>query len=122
VLSTHRANYAHLDREWSDAGRGALRDLLSLLIGDSAIFFTDVEIAELLERGWSVRPIGNRGVLLRNYGAAGRGAIRFPAPDDATFVVIKEGRAAGEGSVTLADGQVHCEVQIGEYLLEWKRG
>lgn len=46
IVSTHRLNYAHLDRAWSEAGRAALRDLLGRLCKDGAVFMTDVKVRE----------------------------------------------------------------------------
>jgi len=46
VVSTHRHNYAHLDRAWSEAGRAALRDLLRRLCEDGAVFLTDAKVRE----------------------------------------------------------------------------
>jgi hypothetical protein len=49
VLSSHRLNYAHLDAEWSEAGRAALRELLGRLCEDGAVFRTDSEVRALVE-------------------------------------------------------------------------
>jgi hypothetical protein len=49
VVSTHRLNYAHLDSEWSEIGRSALRDLLRRLCEDGAVFLTDVKVRELAQ-------------------------------------------------------------------------
>jgi hypothetical protein len=51
VVSTHRLNYVHLDDDWSEAGRAALRDLLSRLCGDGAVFLTDVRVRDLVRPG-----------------------------------------------------------------------
>jgi hypothetical protein len=48
VVSTHRHNYAHLDPAWSAAGRAALRDLLSGLCEDGAVFLTDAKVGDLV--------------------------------------------------------------------------
>jgi hypothetical protein len=121
VISTHRANYAHLDAGWSEVGRASLRALLTRLMGDGAVFLTDLEVRELLERGWSVRMVGQRGALLRYYGVP-REPVSFPAPDGVGFAALQETRAGDPARVIVADGQVRCEVSPGEYLLEWKRG
>jgi hypothetical protein len=120
VVSTHRLNYAHLDAAWSDAGRASLRELLTLLCGDSAVFLTDAEVRALLDQGWSTRPIGDRGVLVRYYGVP-REPVRFPAPAGATGVSVREGRGAEHVQVTLVPGEVEMRANLGEYLLEWKR-
>lgn len=51
VISSHRLNYAHLDPAWSEAGREALRALLSALCNEGATFLTDPEVRSLVERG-----------------------------------------------------------------------
>lgn len=48
VVSSHRHNYAHLDPAWSAAGRAALRDLLSGLCEDGAMFLTDAKARDLV--------------------------------------------------------------------------
>ncbi|HYM82194.1 MAG TPA: hypothetical protein VEY91_12395 [Candidatus Limnocylindria bacterium] len=119
VISTHRANYAHLDPGWSEAGRGQLRDLLHLLVGEGAVFLTDFETRQLVERGWSVRPIGSRGILLRHYGVP-REPVRFPAPAGVTRVGLRDAGRRDEVRLGLEDGEVRAEVNPGEYLLEWR--
>jgi hypothetical protein len=119
VLSTHRVNYAHLDAAWSEAGRAALRDLLRRLAAEGAVFLTDAEVRGLAERGWSARPIGDRGVLVRRYGG-GDEAVRFPAPAGVTGVIVREGRAA-DARVAIEDGDLVAHVGHGEYLFEWGR-
>ena len=68
VISSHRLNYAHIDPEWSRAGREALRALLGALCREGAAFLTDAEVRALVERGRSAREIGAR-ALVRSYAA-----------------------------------------------------
>lgn len=119
VVSTHRLNYAHLDAAWSEAGRGALRDLLQRLMGDGAIFLTDAEVRQIHERGWSVRPIGARGTLLRFYGAP-RLPIRIPAPAGTHGVLLREGRGPEVAELAHDGDAAIARVLPGEYLLEWR--
>ncbi len=119
VVSTHRANYAHIDPARSEAGRAALRDLLRALVDDGAKFLVDLEVRDLQTRGWSVRPIGDRGVLVRYYGVP-RDAVRFPAPPGATRVTVSEGRGSDDVDASIVDGEVVARMNVGEYLLEWK--
>jgi hypothetical protein len=119
VISTHRVNFAHLQEGWSDAGRAALRALLARLSQDGAVFLTDLEIVELRERGWSLRAIGDRAVLLRYYGVP-RELLRFPARPGATRVSVLEGRGPDGVEIEIAGGEVVARVHLGEYLLEWK--
>ena len=119
VISTHRANYVHLDPKMATTGHGALRDLLMRLVGDDAVFLMDDEVRQLLERQWSVREIGARGALVRFYGVPGE-AIRFPARAGMTRVWLPEGRGAQEVSVSVDGGEVEARLNVGEYLLEWK--
>jgi len=117
VISTHRANYAHLDEEWSKSGRAAMRDLLATLVEDGAVFLVDVEVHDLQERGWSLRPIGERGGLLRYFGVP-RETLRFPAPQGVSRVAIRESRSE-DASITIEGGEVVAKLHLGEYLLEW---
>jgi hypothetical protein len=121
IISSHRVNYAHIDPAWSENGRGALRDLLSLLTGDGAVFLTDAEVRSLHERGWSARAVGERGALLRYYGAP-RARVRFPVPPGVDGVALPEGNTADDPRFTVIGGEVAAEVNPGEYLLEWRRG
>lgn len=118
VISTHRINYAHLDPAWSEAGRGALRDLMSRLMADGATFLTDAEVRALWERGWSFRAIGSRGALVRNYGP-GRQSVRVPVPSPARGAVVREGATPGV-EMRLEDGHASAALERGEYLLEWQ--
>lgn len=120
VVSSHRLNYAHLDPAWVDTGRGALRDLLSLLTADGAVFLTDAEARSLQERAWSVRPVGERGAILRYYGAP-RAPVRFPAPAGVDRVSLREGQAAEAPRFSVEGGEVAAEVSPGGYALEWGR-
>jgi hypothetical protein len=118
VVSTHRVNYAHLDPAWSEAGRAALRDLLKRLMGDGGVFLTDSEVWSLERRGWSVRPIGARGALLRCYGSA-RDGVSLPVPAGTDHLAIREGRADG-ARFRIEHGHAVARVTPGEYLIEWK--
>jgi hypothetical protein len=119
VISTHRASYAHLDPDWSEAGRGALRDLLRRLMADAALFLTDAEVRSLTERGWSARAIGARGVLVRSYGAD-HDTARFQAPSGVAGVGLREGSAAATRA-RVENGSVVVQLDRGECLLEWRR-
>lgn len=121
VLSTHRLNYAHLDEPWAEAGRAALRDLLGRLVADGAVFLADAEVRSLAERGWSLRALGSRGVLLRHYGVP-REPLRFPAPAGARSAVLRAAGAdgpSGDGEVKLDGGTAEARVQLGEHVIEW---
>jgi peptidoglycan/xylan/chitin deacetylase (PgdA/CDA1 family) len=120
VVSSHRVNYAHLEPERVESGRGALRALLSVLAREGAVFLTDDEVRALHERGWSVRAIGTRGAILRFYGVPGEPAC-FPAPAGVTGVRLAEGRGPDAAEATLEAGTVSARVNVGEYLLEWSR-
>jgi hypothetical protein len=120
VLSTHRANYAHLESGRAAASRGALRDLLQGLVAEGAVFLVDAEVRELQERSWSVRPVGERGALVRYFGVPGV-PIRFPAPAGLRQVSIREGRGPGEADARLEGPDVVARLNVGEYLLEWGR-
>lgn len=119
VISTHRLNYAHLDPEWSESGRSALRDLLKRLASDGAQFLTDSEVWQLTERGWSLREIDDRGVLLRYYGVP-RAPIEFPARPGAKHVSVREGRGPEGVDIAISGDVVVARLNVGEYLLEWK--
>ncbi len=121
VVSTHRLNYAHLDEAWSDAGRAALRDLLQHLAGDGAVFLTDLEVRQIHERGWSARPIGAGGTLLRFHGEP-RLPIRIPAPAGSLGVRLREGRRLEGAEIAHEGAEAVARLQPGEYLLEWRRG
>jgi hypothetical protein len=119
IVSTHRLNYAHLDAAWSEAGRAALRDLLQRLVGDGAMFVTDAELRAMIERGWSVRPVGSRGALLRYYGLP-REPVRFPAPPGIAGVSLGDGPGADRAKIAFDGGTITAVVHPGEYLLEWR--
>jgi hypothetical protein len=120
VISTHRVNYAQLDPERAAAGRAALRDLLKVLVDDSAVFLIDAEVRELQERGWSLRPVGDRGVLVRYYGVP-KEPIRFPAPTGVRAARQREGRTTDAAETRVDDGTVTARLNVGEYLFEWER-
>jgi hypothetical protein len=120
ALSTHRANYAHLDAAWSDHGRLALGELLGRLTAEGACFLTDAEIRALVERAWSVRPIGRRGVMVRYYGVP-RESIRFAAPAGVAGARVTEGSGGDRARVLIEDGDVVATLDPGEYLIEWSR-
>lgn len=116
VISTHRMGYAHLDADWSEAGRAALRALLETLVADGAVFVTDVEVRHLVEHGWSLRPIGSRGALLRYYGVP-LDPLGVPLPEGVPGARFAGGR--GDGTLTVDGGRAEVRVQVGEYLIEW---
>ncbi|HTO90787.1 MAG TPA: hypothetical protein VMJ70_06605 [Candidatus Sulfotelmatobacter sp.] len=117
VISSHRVNYAQLDPEAAEAGRASLRDLLSRLSRDGAVFLTDHEVRQLVDRRWSLRPVGDRGVLLRYY-AVPREPVRFPAPKNARGAALREGHDA-DADVFFEPGEVTVRANVGEYLIEW---
>jgi hypothetical protein len=124
VVSSHRVNYAHLDPDWSAAGRRALADLLGPLARDGAIFLTDAEVCSLDRHGWSLRPLGplrKSGALIRCH-SAGRSRVRFPAPDGATGGTLRD--AAGSGAaarvaLSIEAGEALADLDPGDYRLEW---
>ncbi len=118
VISTHRLNYAHLDSSWSAAGRAALRDLLKRLVDDGAVFLVDFEVRQLKERAWSVREIGDRGVLVR-YAGVPREPIRFPARAGAERLLVGEDRSTDDAELSVDGGEVVGRFNVGEYLIEW---
>ena len=119
VISSHRLNYAHLDEEWSQAGRDALSELLRLLGGDQAVFLTDGEVRDLSVHGWSARPIAEHGTLLRVYSDA-PASIMLEVPEGATGVTMGKGRGSHKAP-KLTGGVLLAELGRGEYLLEWSR-
>ena len=119
IVSSHRANYVHLDAGRAERGRGALRDLLRALVDDGASFLVDTEVRQIEDRGWSVREFGSRGVLLRYQGVP-REPVRFPARPGAERVWVREGRGSEAVDVAVENGDVIARVNVGEYLLEWK--
>ncbi len=120
IISSHRMNYAHLDHAWSDASRTALRALLTRLCADGAVFLTDHEVRQLVERHWSVRDLAGRGVLLRHYGVP-REALRFAAPDGVTGALLRGPHDDSKAEITVAGGEAAVHVNLGEYVLEWTR-
>ena len=118
VISTHRVSYAHLDAKWSEAGRDALRDLLQRLMSDGALFLTDAEVKGLFDRGWSTRPIGARGTLVRNVSPE-RETIRIPAPAGARELSVRDGGVSAV-EFRMEDGHAVAHLDRGEYLIEWK--
>ena len=118
VVSTHRMNYAHLDAPWSQASRVALGTLVEKLASEGAVFLTDHEVRQLVERGWSVREIGGRGVLLRHYGVP-REDLRFVAPDGVTGALLRAPSADAKAELAVEHGQVLARVNVGEYVIEW---
>ncbi|MFI5371695.1 MAG: hypothetical protein ACHQ52_09060 [Candidatus Eisenbacteria bacterium] len=120
ALSTHRANYAHLDATWSERGRRALAELLGRLAAEGATFLVDAEVRTLVERSWSVRPIGRRGVMVRFYGVP-REEVRFAAPAGVIGAAVTEGAGGDRARVRLEAGEVVASLDPGEYLIEWSR-
>jgi hypothetical protein len=119
IVSTHRLNYVHLQPGRAAAGRAALRELLSRLVEDGAVFLTDDEVRCLEERNWSVRETGSTGAIVRYYGVPGE-PFRFPAPPHATRVSVREGRGQGDAELHLEDGQVVGRLNMGEYRVDWE--
>ena len=119
VVSTHRLNYAHLDPAYAAAGRAALAALLAGLVADGAAFLTDAEVRQLVERGWSVRPLGGRGALLRHHGAP-REPLRFPAPAGVGAATIRVGGGGDHAAVALAAGTVEARVDPGVHRITWE--
>ena len=119
ILSTHRANYVQLDPARGAAGLERLRELLARLAEDEATFLTDDEVRGLVTRGWSVRPIGGRGALVRSRAEGGQ-ALRFPAPAGVERVAFREGSTGAE-EVRIENGEVVLRCGPGEVLVEWRR-
>lgn len=121
IVSSHRMNYAHLDPAWSEAGRTALDDLLGRLTADGAIFLVDAEVRALEERGWSARPIGERGALVRFRGVPGE-AFALPVPAGVGAAAVRD--PSGRSGVEFAarKGEAEIRLNVGEYLVEWVRG
>jgi hypothetical protein len=120
VVSTHRMNYAHLDASHSRAGREALRDLLSRLCAENAVFLLDHEVRQLAERHWSVRNLSGRGVLLRHFGVP-RETLRFATPAGVTGARLTGPHDDPLAELVVADGGVEARVNLGEYVIEWTR-
>ena len=113
-------NYAHLDPAWSTASRRALDTLLERLCADGAVFVTDHELRQLVERHWSVRELGGRGVLLRHYGVP-RETLRFAAPADVRGARLSGPHDDPKAELEVADGTAEVRVNLGEYVIEWTR-
>lgn len=123
IVSTHRLNFAHLDASWSQAGRDALRALLLQLSEEGAVFLTDAEVRQACDRGWSFRPVGARGGLLRCH-TASSDLLRFPVPQGVTGAHFRSPRAQtapSSSEVKVEAGMAETRVNVGEYLLEWER-
>jgi len=120
IVSTHRMNYAHLDVTRSQASRQAMRELLQRLCADGAVFLTDHEVRSLVERRWSIRPLGARGVLLRHYGVA-REPIEFAVPDGVTGARPSGPHDDRRAEARVSGGRAEVRVAPGEYVLEWTR-
>ena len=120
VIGVHRSHVASLDPSLAELGRAALRDLLELLVGDGAVFLSDAEVAGLARSGWSVRPIGDRGALLRFYGLA-RDPVRYVVPDGVGRAVVKDARGDDNARIQVEGGELRAQLDAGEYLLEWRR-
>ena len=118
IVSSHRMNYAHLDAAWSDGSRAALRVLLERLCFEGAVFLTDHEVRQLVERNWSLREIAGRGVLLRHYGVP-RDTLRFTAPDGVTGAQLRGPHDDPKAEIVVEPGEVQVRVNNGEYVIEW---
>jgi hypothetical protein len=111
-------NFVHLVPGWADAGREALTALLARLAGAGAMFLVDFEVRALLENGWSLRPVGTRGAVLRYFGVPGA-PVTLPAPaGTARVTVIPESPGA---RFEPAEGVVVARVNVGSYRLGWER-
>jgi len=119
IVSTHRANYVQLDEARGEACVALLREFLTALVSDGAVFLTDAEVHALVEHRWSMRSIGARGALIRHWGVPGE-PLRFPAPPGVERVAVREGHDPGVSAV-VEGGQVELRCNIGEVLLEWRR-
>ena len=119
VLSTHRANLVHLDAATSERGREALRDLLSRLVSDGAMFVVDREVRDLAARGWSAREIGERGVLLR-CAAEPAEPVRLPLPAGASGARASEGHGAA-ARPAIEGREATLRLAPGSVLIEWER-
>ena len=120
VVSTHRVNYAHLDPPWSESGRAALRDLLSRLAADGARFMIDAEVGSLVQHGWSLRPVGERGAVLRFYGVPGA-PLQLAAPAGVSGLTLRQASSGEEARATLEGSELRVNVNPGEYRIEWVR-
>jgi hypothetical protein len=120
IVSTHRANYVQLDESRGEACVDRLREFLAALAGDGAVFLTDSEVHQLVARRWSMRTIGARGALIRHWGVPGQ-PLRFAAPPGVERVAVREGQGEGVGAM-IDDGYVELRCNIGEVLVEWRRG
>jgi hypothetical protein len=118
VVSTHRMNYVHLTPGWAEAGRAALRDLLARLTAAGAMFLVDFEVRDLLERGWSLRPVGAGHAVLHYCGVPGV-AIALPAPPGTAGARVASGPAGARFEA--GDGGVIARVNVGSYRLAWER-
>lgn len=119
VVSTHRMNYVHLTPGWAEAGREALAALLARLAGAGAMFLVDFEVRALLERGWSLRPVGSERAALHYYGVPGA-PVTLPLPAG-----VKEVRTAPEAPGARfepGEGGITARVNVGSYRLAWGRG
>ncbi len=119
IVSTHRVNYVQIRPERGAAGLQRLRELLGRLAAEGATFLTDAELRALLTRGWSARPIGARGALVRHRGAPGQ-VLRFGAPAGVERVAFREGHVNGASAV-IESGEVELRCEPGELLLEWRK-
>jgi hypothetical protein len=121
IVSTHRMNYAHMLPAHNRASREALRELLRRLCAERAVFLLDHEVRQLVERHWSVRDLGGRGVLLRHFGVP-RETLRFATPDGVTGARLRGPHDDPRAELVVADGGIEVRVNLGEYVLEWTRG
>jgi hypothetical protein len=63
IISTHRINYASLDKALVERRYRELEKLLGALRGKKVCFLTTGEVAGLYRNGWSVRQFGKQAVL-----------------------------------------------------------
>ncbi len=89
IVGTHRVNYAHLDPESVNEGFAALTYVLEQIAVEpenGPIYLTDLETAQLIRNGTSVRNIGRR-VVLRNLSHSRR-LVQLPAEDGSGLRLI----------------------------------
>ncbi len=116
VVSTHRMNYVHLQPGWADAGRAALAALLERLVAAGGMFLVDVEVRALLERGWSLRPVGGNSAVFRYFGVPGE-PVTLPAPPGVHGVEASPGTTGARFEPV--EGGISARVNVGSYRLRW---
>jgi len=95
-----------------------LRELLTRLCADGAVFLTDHEVRQLVQHNTSWRPLGGRGVLLRHYGVP-REELRHPVPEGVTGALLRGGPGDAKAEVSVVEGELRARVNVGEFVVEW---